>query len=82
MSSKDTAYFQPSTLQKKNPWAKNVLRPDLRGDASSAEHGRSCGRQGEGGRGVRNWADRPRPGPGSQASGGDNTERRGDTSGP
>ena len=40
MSSKDIAYFQPSTLQKKkNPWGKNVLKPDLRDVAGSAGHG-------------------------------------------
>lgn len=41
MSSKDIAYFQPSTLQKKkkNPWGKNVLKPNLRDVAGSAGHG-------------------------------------------
>lgn len=43
MSSKDIAYFQPSTLQKKKktktPWGKNVLKLDLRDVAGSARHG-------------------------------------------
>ena len=39
MSYKDIAYFQPSTLQKKNPWDKNVLKPDLRDVSGSAGHG-------------------------------------------
>ena len=67
--------------KKKNPWGKNVLKPDLRDVAGSAGHGRSHrGRERIGRRVEIGQTSRPRPGPGHRHLEG--TMMRGDTSGP